>query len=826
MLPSKVDLVMLEGRLLDSLFIASKKLCWDADDMVFLGNDAALRPSVARFQPGESGGIVYKKFQRDLDSAVAQVDDSTLQFEKFNGVIKNTRQICKQAPKSANCPVLAQNAVLLANQLNTVAIAEDLSEPESTEATTKAKDAATPVKFPGAQAEAFHVPDGIGKVVDESATCTMQQPEKKVVWVKTHKTGSSTMTNMFHRFAYKHNISLALPKDDMYYHWPRKTEIITSVEYPYETEPGKQTFDMLCSGHIVYNREEIEKVVPVAKYVTIIRNPLSHFKSSWSYWGMSKHLDQNGEPWVMEKFLDDPFTNINSIPENDRRMIHNNIAFDLGLGETATINEIESYVTELSNPLTGFDFVLVGEHLDESLVLLRRKFCWELEDVVHYSLKVSKRPSKPMEDLHIRNIMEFNAVDAAIYDHFNRSLWNAIKNAPYLMEEVEALRALREHMVDECQSVKMSNRKGRFYMMTEPKESLKARCARLTMDSIEFSRYFKVKQNVPYGECIRPGTASYMMFIRPRFSGVIADAMTNAIYRKALKYHQPLGIPSPVAVGAHSNAYTVYSMDDSDRATWIADGSPVFKDEPLSELIVGRNARFITVVPDPVERFLQAWDDMNIEKELADVGHKSGLLLALSSARPKVIQVMEKIRNTFSKDFGSVNPNEITKAADTSKIIRSNTFSYALPGTYAEEGLVFLARLICWDMSDLVYIRKQMFVPRKRDGLLQNVIAAIEKFNRVDHRLFQAFERSFKSMVEAEYRFDEDLARFRALVDEKTQACLEFASKPQDTLVAVAQDTGISEEQRMCAYMHMEPQAFASYAAKMYTSSVVRSLKD
>ena len=662
----------------------------------------------------------------------------------------------------------------------------------------------------------FVMPPGIGTIIDDAATCTRESPERRIVWVKTHKTGSSTMTNMFHRIAHKYNISLALPTDDMYFQWPRKTEIITSISYPVGAEPQQHTFEMLCSGHIVYNRPEIERVVPDAKYVTIVRNPISHFKSSWSYWGMSKHVDDTGVPFTMEKFLNDSAKYIQLIPENDRRMIHNNIAYDLGLGEDPTINDVDRYIAELSSPTTGFAVVLVGEHLDESLVLLRRKMCWELEDVVHFSLKVSKRPSTPMAPAHVAEIMRFNAVDAALYTHFNESLWREIAAAPALYEEVQVLRALREHMVTECEAVKMSNRKGRLLLMTQPRQSLSSRCARLTMDSIEFSRYFKLAQGVPYGECIRPGTASYLMLVKPRFAGIMGDALTNIINRKAAIRNGAVAVPGDMR-DEHTSSYHVYSNDPEEQALWVADGTPLFDSDALSPLIRGGNSRFMTIIPDPVDRFLEAWAAYDMDAALARLGHSSGMAAALTSNRPRILQALEPIRNTFSKDFNSASPNDITKASDTSKMLRGNAFSIALPSTALDEGLVYLSRLICWELSDMVYIRQQLQgAQSQRSKLPAAVVRAIEKFNRVDVRLFQAFERGFRANLQAEYKFDDEVARFRQLVADRVSACIAFEGQLQNDILRVALNTAATPEQHTCAFLHMEPASFSNYFAQVF----------
>ena len=45
--------------------------------------------------------------------------------------------------------------------------------------------------------------------------CTNDGLRRRLVWIKTHKTGSSTITNVFHRFAWEHKLNIAVPKDEV-----------------------------------------------------------------------------------------------------------------------------------------------------------------------------------------------------------------------------------------------------------------------------------------------------------------------------------------------------------------------------------------------------------------------------------------------------------------------------------------------------------------------------------------------------------------------------------------------------------------------------------
>ena len=47
-----------------------------------------------------------------------------------------------------------------------------------------------------------------------------------------------------------------------------------------------------CSAHAVYDGDVIDKIVPDAEHVTVLREPAKHFISSWNYWGTAAHIKQ------------------------------------------------------------------------------------------------------------------------------------------------------------------------------------------------------------------------------------------------------------------------------------------------------------------------------------------------------------------------------------------------------------------------------------------------------------------------------------------------------------------------------------------------------
>lgn len=63
---------------------------------------------------------------------------------------------------------------------------------------------------------------GGGGGVSRDGKCA---PRVKLAYLKTHKTGSSTLTNIFHRIALTYNASVVLPKSNLFLGWPSKSRI-------------------------------------------------------------------------------------------------------------------------------------------------------------------------------------------------------------------------------------------------------------------------------------------------------------------------------------------------------------------------------------------------------------------------------------------------------------------------------------------------------------------------------------------------------------------------------------------------------------------------
>ena len=82
----------------------------------------------------------------------------------------------------------------------------------------------------------------------------------------------------------------------------------------------------------------------------------------------------------------------------------------------------------------------------ESLVMLRRTLCWDMDDIVHIALKAhtgggdSEPDSRRLKDIQLA-ANEHLWVDTLLFNTFNASLWDAIAQEEHFDEEVAALRS-------------------------------------------------------------------------------------------------------------------------------------------------------------------------------------------------------------------------------------------------------------------------------------------------------------------------------------------------------------------------------------------------
>ncbi|XP_078687125.1 galactose-3-O-sulfotransferase 3-like [Branchiostoma floridae x Branchiostoma belcheri] len=225
--------------------------------------------------------------------------------------------------------------------------------------------------------------------------CEGGRERKRLAFPKNHKVGGTTFATILSRYAYTKRLNVVIPKP-----WSIPSNMYPDRVDPqhYMPHPPNQSFDMFLH-HTVYNRTRFPQIMPKGTaYVTIIRKPLNHLKSSWNFYGYSRRFGLSK--------IKDPLTFVRTIDED-------------------------------------FDLVMLTEYFDESLVLLKRLMCWTLQDIAPKSSYSSNWIVSPNESF----------VDYALYDHFNKSFWRRISSSGNdYWGEVEYFKNLNKMIAEHCQS--------------------------------------------------------------------------------------------------------------------------------------------------------------------------------------------------------------------------------------------------------------------------------------------------------------------------------------------------------------------------------------
>ncbi|XP_078703574.1 galactose-3-O-sulfotransferase 3-like [Branchiostoma floridae x Branchiostoma belcheri] len=194
--------------------------------------------------------------------------------------------------------------------------------------------------------------------------------------------------------------------------------------------------------HTIFNSQRFRSMFPDdTVYITILREPLSQLKSVWNYYKLSSkfNISEDG-PAGIAKFLESPGKYDMKCDHGSRYpfcFTRNPMAVDLGfplqenLKQTLHVQKqqiLKDFVRQIEGQ---FSLVMIMEHFDESLVLLRREMCWTLKDILYYVANTRNYSWRHDEIPTLQKLQhkQWSSVDYTLYDHFNKTLWNKIERS-------------------------------------------------------------------------------------------------------------------------------------------------------------------------------------------------------------------------------------------------------------------------------------------------------------------------------------------------------------------------------------------------------------
>lgn len=272
-------------------------------------------------------------------------------------------------------------------------------------------------------------------------------PKVDIMFMKTHKTASSTFLNILFRFGEKHKLKFAFPDSRNDFFYPALFQRSQVKDY----RPG-MCFNIICN-HLRFNAPEVAKLLPLdTSYITILRDPAELFESSFHYFGRLVPFTWKipGDDKLTE-FLLDPKLYFD--PEGFNSFyLKNLLFFDFGQDNTLQLDDprVEEGIRFITQ---RFQLVMLVEYFEESLILLKDSLCWEMDDLLFFKLNARSRStvSKLTPELRAK-ALEWNAIDWKLYRHFNQTFWKKVDTYGWqrMARDVAELRRRNEEMASIC----------------------------------------------------------------------------------------------------------------------------------------------------------------------------------------------------------------------------------------------------------------------------------------------------------------------------------------------------------------------------------------
>ena len=346
------------------------------------------------------------------------------------------------------------------------------------------------------------------------------QPRNTIVFHKTHKCSSTTIQNILLRYGFKNKLNIALPYKGNFLGSPNGFTA-SSLNNTHWYQAG-MTPQLFCL-HNRWNAKEVQKLMDKNEekpfYFTILRDPVEIFISMWDYYEVSR------------KLFDDKL-NIETFALNIETSDYNMTLLDVHLRNTMLYDfgmaiedlEIEQKVEEKIKEIEGvFDLVLMVEHFDVSMVLLKNELCWpNYEDLVSLKLNVRDDHSKSSVSEKAREkLKSWLSSDYKLYYHFYHKFLQKVKHfgtVEQLQSELQDYQKLQLLTKEKCQ---LRYLKSKYvldkidrpwgagikpYTVVNPDKD----CQLMGMQELKFIKYMRILQTQKARDIMETNHVSYV----------------------------------------------------------------------------------------------------------------------------------------------------------------------------------------------------------------------------------------------------------------------------------------------------------------------------
>ncbi|XP_065219322.1 galactose-3-O-sulfotransferase 3-like [Planococcus citri] len=265
-----------------------------------------------------------------------------------------------------------------------------------------------------------------------------------VFFIKTHKTGGTTVKNVIIRFALLNSLDILGVRYDYSYNSPFSDWSIRS---------GKKTpnnkYNVLAT-HARYDPRMRLYQYPDTSMVTILRHPVPLFQSLYTYFRLDKITGISFQQLLNMPVKPEPLTDFHG---KKAYRGYNQVSVDLGFDWTQSKNKtaVAEFIARIDRE---FDLVMITEYMDESFVLLANLMGWPLEYVASLMLNVMLPESNPyiLTPQDKLTIMDLNQVDMQLYNHFLQKFLKCKRQygEERLNRQVQQLRIMNNNLKERC----------------------------------------------------------------------------------------------------------------------------------------------------------------------------------------------------------------------------------------------------------------------------------------------------------------------------------------------------------------------------------------
>ncbi|KAI8493653.1 Galactose-3-O-sulfotransferase [Branchiostoma belcheri] len=326
------------------------------------------------------------------------------------------------------------------------------------------------------------LPNNVSYFVTTTDTeCNSTSPVTNFVFIKVHKTASGSTFMLLARFGRNHEMTICYPAKRSKAHHKQ-------LSYPSgklikkDCNPAFGRNYTLLIHHSIMNKLAMDSIMqPGTKYIGIMREPLSHFRSIF-FWEqrvlrhsknpLARFLDMNEnftlgrtKPFSKHRNFQAHYLGFptNLMASNDANQLYDTISVSQSGTPPPGVECQSRCLSTVCGYVIGwtvaswYSIVLITEYWEESLVLLKRNFCWTLFDILHTTRKLHKLKTRKehvtLTDKQKDTHRKMSNIDYMMYDYFNNTFWRSVsEEGPDFWEEVAYYKTLNYEVNQHCNS--------------------------------------------------------------------------------------------------------------------------------------------------------------------------------------------------------------------------------------------------------------------------------------------------------------------------------------------------------------------------------------